>query len=119
MGRLVFLSSLFVSLLFAAYLTTREAHEHIGENATVCGKVYGGYYAASSNGQPTFINLDGEYPHQLFTVVIWGENRGKFGPVERRWKGRRICVTGFIDAYRGIPQIVVDDPEQVRLEPSK
>ena len=35
-------------------LTTAEAKNHIGEQATVCGKVASGRYAASTRGKPTF-----------------------------------------------------------------
>ncbi len=50
---------------------------------------------------PTFINLDRAYPNQLFTALIWGSDRPKFGDPEVTYSGRRICVTGTIGAYRG------------------
>lgn len=59
--------------------TSGEANQHIGENATVCGFVASTHYAASSRGGPTFLNLDKAYPDQIFTVVIWREDRMKFG----------------------------------------
>ena len=43
---------------------------------TVCGIVASAHYAASSKGQPTFVNLDKPYPNQIFTVLIWGSDRG-------------------------------------------
>lgn len=42
----------------ARAITAAEAKNHIGETATACGKVASTKYAASSRGQPTFINLD-------------------------------------------------------------
>lgn len=51
------------SIVYGATYTTEEASGHIGENATVCGIVSSGYYARSSRGKPTFINLDGRYPN--------------------------------------------------------
>jgi hypothetical protein len=39
-------------------VTASEAKDHIGEVATVCGKVASTHYAASAKGQPTFLNLD-------------------------------------------------------------
>jgi len=63
--------------------STSEAKEHFGETATVCGEVVSARYADSTKGQPTFLNLDKPYPNQVFTVVIWGNNRSKFGtPVQ-------------------------------------
>jgi DNA/RNA endonuclease YhcR with UshA esterase domain len=97
-------------------LSAAEAKDHFGENATVCGEVAGTRYVASSKGQPTFLNLDKPYPNQIFTVVIWGDNRSKFGTPESGYKGKNVCVTGKITAYAGLPEIVVDDPKQIRIE---
>ncbi len=50
----------------AKTLTAKEAAEHVGEVATVCGKVASATYAARSRGRPTFLNLDEPYPvHDL------------------------------------------------------
>lgn len=97
-------------------LTAAQAKEHFGQNATVCGKVVSTSYADSSKGRPTFLNLDKQYPHQIFTVVIWGENRTKFAKPEEDYKGKRICVSGKITAHAGKPEIVVSDPKQIKVE---
>ena len=102
------------SLLLSSTYSTKEASRHIGEQTTICGTVYSGYYAQNSRGKPTFINLDGRYPNQKFTVVIWGNNRHKFRSPEKQYNGKRICVTGIIDSYRGIPQIDVSNKGQIR-----
>jgi hypothetical protein len=79
----------------------------------VCGSFVSARYVASTKGQPTFLNLDKPYPNQVFTVLIWGENRSKFGTSESEYKGKRICVTGKITEYRGVPEVVADDPGQI------
>ncbi len=100
-------------------LTPSEAKEHFGETATVCGEVVSTRYADSTKGQPTFLNLDKPYPNQVFTIVIWGNNRNKFGTPENDYKGKRICVTGKITAYAGLPEIVADEPKQIKLDAEK
>lgn len=52
-------------------ITAAEAKNHIGETATVCGRVVSAHYAATSRSRPTFLNLDEPYPREVFTVVIW------------------------------------------------
>jgi hypothetical protein len=99
--------------------STSEAKEHFGETATVCGDVASTRYSDSTKGQPTFLNLDKPYPNQVFTIVIWGNNRGKFGTPENDFKGKRICVTGKITAYAGLPEIVADDPKQITPDSQK
>jgi len=100
-------------------LTAAEAKDHIGETATVCGNVVSTRYAASTKGQPTFLNLDKPYPNQIFTIVIWGSNRGEFGRPEVDYKEKRVCVTGKSGEYRGVPEIVLDDPAQITIEPKR
>ena len=96
-------------------ITAAEARDHFGETATVCGEVVSTRYAVSTKGQPTFLNLDKPYSNQIFTVVIWGENRSKFGKPEDDYKGKKICVSGKITAYAGLPEIVVTDPQQIKV----
>ena len=47
------LGASFTGLGQAKKLMTAEAKNHIGEQATVCGKVASGRYAASTRGKPT------------------------------------------------------------------
>lgn len=97
-------------------LSAAEAKDHVGETATVCGTVASTRYAASTRGQPTFLNVDKSYPNQIFTIVIWGSNRGKFGSPEIEFRGKHICVTGEITDYRGKPEIIADDPKQIKTD---
>jgi len=111
--------ALTVPALAQKKLTASEAKEHFGETATVCGEVASTRYAHSTKGQPTFLNFDKPYPNQIFTIVIWGNNRSKFGEPENAYKGRRICVSGKITAYAGLPEIVVEDLKQIRIDAEK
>ena len=95
-----------------------DAQKYIGMEKTVCGTVASATYAVRSKGQPTFLNLDQPHPNQIFTVVIWGSNRNKFkNPPETFFRGKRICVTGVIEDYRGKPEIVVRSPDQIIVKP--
>ncbi len=95
-------------------IAAHEAIHHVGEIAQVCGHVASAAHFGSVKGGPTFLNLDRPYPDQPFTIVIWGSNRSRFeGPPERLFDGKRICVTGRIETYRGKPQIGVRDPHQI------
>jgi DNA/RNA endonuclease YhcR with UshA esterase domain len=99
-------------------LSTSEAKDHVGEVATVCGEVASTHYAPSTKGQPTFLNLDKPYPNPVFTILIWGSNRGKFGTPENEFKGKRVCATGKITEYRGTPEIVAESPGQIKPIPT-
>lgn len=115
--RVIFLLAftLLIAAAQSSVYTALSAKDHIGENATVCGMVAGGRYAASSRGAPTFIDFDQPYPHADFTALIWGENRSKFGSPETTWQNHKVCVTGQIQSYRGAPEIILSDPAQARI----
>jgi hypothetical protein len=61
--------------------------------------------ATNSRGEPTFINLDYAYPDQVFTVLVWKEDRKNVGELPR--EGSHVCASGMIQDYRGAPEIVV------------
>ena len=112
----------FVIVLWAALglaqtsISAAEAKNHVGEKATVCGEVASTHYAARSRGNPTFINLDKPYPTQIFTVLIWGTNRPKFGDPEEAYRSKHICVTGKISDYKGAPEIIAYEPSQIKVQ---
>jgi len=103
-------------LLAQKTLTATDAKAHVGEQATVCGKVVSTRWAESSRGSPTFLNLDQPYPNQIFTLVIWGSDRSKFGEPETAYRGKRICVTGKINAFKGVPEVVASEPSQIKAQ---
>ncbi len=113
----------FVCLLASPSLQTQtkriaaaEAKDHIGDRATVCGKVASSHYAKSSKGEPTFLNLDEPYSKEIFTILIWGSDRKKFGTPEIEYKDVRVCVTGKITSYRAVPEIVATERAQIETQ---
>ena len=116
--RLLFAIAL-VALCTAAQtnkITAAEAKDHVGETRTVCGQVASTHYAVRTKGQPTFLNLDEPYPRQIFTILIWGSDRAKFGTPETKYENARVCVTGKITSFRGKPEIIASEPKQIVQE---
>lgn len=98
-------------------ITASDAKNHIGERATVCGNVVTTYYASESKGNPTLLNLDEPWPRQIFTILIWGSDRAKFGDnPETKYKNKRVCVTGLIKDYKGVPEVVAEQPSQIEIQ---
>lgn len=99
------------SICHAQSLKASEAKAHLGESATVCGIVASEHTATSSRGEPTFINLDSAYPEQVFTILVWGSDRPSVGKLPELKS--RMCATGMIESYHGVPQIVVKSGKQL------
>ena len=120
-----FRAPVFVTILLLAaapalpqtqHITAREAKNHVGEKATVCGRVVGIHFVSSGKGQPTFVHFDEQYPNQVFTLVIWGSDRPKFGRPEDLYRNKDLCVTGKITSYLRVPEIVASNPNQVQIQ---
>ena len=92
-----------------------QAKDFIGEIKTVCGPVKSAFFAESSEGQPTFLNIGKDYPDPArFSVIIWGEDRQNFPePPEQAYLKQTICVTGEIQEYDGVAEMFAEDPSQV------
>lgn len=98
-------------------ITPEEAIQHIGQQVTVCGKVFGGKFLDHSNGTPTLLNIGAAYPNSPFTVVIFGSDRALFSyKPEAYLDGKNICVTGKIKEYKGKAEIVVSNPDQIKVQ---
>lgn len=98
-------------------IAPQQAAKYIGRQMTVCGPVVRAYYARQAKGQPTTLNLGGTFLNHYLTVLIWRSDRGKFQkPPESLYAGKTICVTGTIETRRGRPEIVVREPEQIKVK---
>jgi hypothetical protein len=91
----------------------QEAGAHTGERGCVSGRVVR-VFAASSNN--TFLDFCPDYRQCPFSTVIFASDKNKFGNLQSL-SGRQIEVRGPISVYQGRPQIIIHDPEQIRLVP--
>lgn len=80
-------------------LSVYEANSFIGQNTTVCGTVS----QISSTSKAIYINFGGRYPKQAFSAVIWSSSNEVPVPAENE----NVCISGLIESYKGIPQIVI------------
>jgi hypothetical protein len=97
----------------AAPLNPEEAASHVGESASVCGLVASATYAARAMAAPTFLDLGKPYPNQVFSAVILGSDRMKFGTPEISLREKQVCVTGEIFLLQGKPEIIIRDTKQL------
>jgi DNA/RNA endonuclease YhcR with UshA esterase domain len=97
--------------------SSSNAVNHIGERGTVCGPIVDTRYATGTNGKPTFLNFDRNYPNHTMVVLIWDSNRSAFpSNPEDYYKGKKVCATGLIESYKGKPQIIARDSNQLELQ---
>lgn len=97
----------------------RRASGLEGEVGSVRGPVVSTRYVPSEKGRPTFLNIGVDYPNpSRFTVVIFGEDRGSFAEApEDAYDGARVCVTGLVEDYQGVTEMVLDDEDDLVVLP--
>ncbi|MEO8852791.1 MAG: hypothetical protein ABI359_03375, partial [Ginsengibacter sp.] len=89
-----------------------EAINYIGKNVTVCSHVFGVKYTGKIN----LIDLGAKYPNSPLTIVIFAKDQNKFnGNIEDLFNGKNICVKGKIVAYKGKEEIIVTEPNDIRV----
>jgi hypothetical protein len=88
-----------------------------GQEAVVRGTVAATSYRPDVNGEPTFINVGKDYPDPArFTIVIWGEDRASFSSApEVLYDGAKVCATGSVTKYGGLPQMNVTSEDQIEI----
>lgn len=96
----------------AAVYTDTEAGKHVGEEATVTGKVFS---VSTSGSGTTFLNLGGRFPQHTFGAVIFASKLADVGDV-KQYEGKEVSLSGRIELSRDQkPQIILSKPDQIKL----
>jgi hypothetical protein len=91
----------------------RAAGSHAGETGCVSGRVLKVF---TSGGGNTFFDFCEDYHDCPFSSVIFSSDKRKFGNLQSL-TGRQIEIRGRITVYQGRPEIIIRDPDQIRMAP--
>ena len=94
-------------------LSTEDKVALSNEEITVCGKVEEITTMNRIKGKPTFLNMNGLYPNQKITLVIWRDNLLKFEQGVDYLFQKKVRVKGKVENYKGKPQIVIKNPSEI------
>jgi hypothetical protein len=103
-------------------LAPADAKTHVGETASVCGKVVEvkvGKYGLVGRGKVVTFYLDQPEASQVFNFVTFGSKEG--GPQEAvtAYQDKSVCVTGKITETGGVPFIMAADRTQIKIREQK
>jgi hypothetical protein len=82
-----------------------------GEYGCVSARVLRVYTSRSGT---MFLDFCEDYHNCPFTSVIFSSDKSKFGKLETL-AGRRVEIRGTLTEYQGRPEIIIRDPEQLRV----
>ncbi len=97
------------------YFNTIQAKHFINNNekVTICGTVVSTYKSQKGN---VFLNLDKQYPNQVFSITIFSSSMMNFTyKPEEFLKGKTICVRGEVSEYNGIPSMIIKNEKQIEM----
>lgn len=91
-----------------------KAPFYVGKTVMACGTV-----AQVSHGRKaTYLNMDKAYPNQTLGLVIWHSDADgyerRFGKLDAM-AGERMCGRGTITEYKNTLQIIMKNPQYLRL----
>lgn len=89
-----------------------DAVARIGQTVTVEGKVSDVHTGRSG---ATFLDIDGRYPDNAFTAVIFVDDLAKF-PGVKALGGKTVDINGPVQLYQGRAEIIVKSAEQLKAK---
>lgn len=96
-------------------LSEEDLKQYLDKKVEYCNKVYGTYVTKGKKKVALF-NLGGDYPNHELTVAIFESDWNKFDyKPDDFLKGKEICVTGKLIMYRDKPEIIVNSPNQIKI----
>lgn len=93
-----------------AVVSPLQAKDHIGRVVTVKGFVADVY----KTEKVAYLNFVEKFPDNPFSGVIFANKFKDFGDMNI-YEGKNVELTGRITVYKEKPQIILDNPEQVKI----
>ena len=94
-----------------------DVEKYIGTNQLVCGKIFSTRYLRDTKQGVMFLNMGGSYPNQHVAGVTWYKQYKQnftYRP-DKELKNKNICMEGYIETYRGRPQIFIFNESQIKI----
>ncbi|HEY8253363.1 MAG TPA: hypothetical protein VIG39_01920 [Rhizomicrobium sp.] len=109
---LIFSASIVLILAQDGALKADQAAAHVGETATVEGRVSVG----KTPGGETYLDIGGTGNSAPFSAYVSRWNRSAFQDVDKL-DGKNVQITGRISTFRDKPEIFLTDPGQIAVKP--
>jgi hypothetical protein len=91
-----------------ATIDLTDVAKHLNETVITTGKVYG----TRDMGSFVLVNVGGEYPNQLLTVLLRGEVKQLAPKIENKM----IRITGKLIDYKGKPEIIINNANMLEIK---
>jgi DNA/RNA endonuclease YhcR with UshA esterase domain len=94
----------------ASVVPWQDAGDYLGQTITVSGRIV----RAKDTGTITFLSFSKK--RDEFVAVVFADDYGNFPALPAElYDGKEVWITGEIASHKGVPQIVVNSPDQVEV----
>ncbi len=93
-----------------------DLEKYLNKNVEYCDHVHGTYVTQGKN-KVILLNLGAKYPDHRLVVAIFESDwkNFKYEPAEHL-NNKDICVKGKLILYKGKPEIIVKNPDQISIK---
>ena len=93
-----------------------ELEKYVDKKIEYCNRVHG-TFVSKGNKKVILLNMGADYPNHELVIAIFEGDWKKFDykPAEFL-KGKDICITGKLVMYKGKPEIIVNNPNQISVQ---
>ena len=88
-------------------IAVKDAASHLNETVTITSKVY----SIKDVGSMILVNVGAPFPDSPLTIVLRGDAKALAAQMD----GKTITVSGQVVDYKGKPEIVVTDKNQLMI----
>ncbi|QOR75081.1 MAG: hypothetical protein IMW88_06760 [Thermoflavifilum sp.] len=100
-------------------ISDKDAIRYVNQQVTVCGPIASTYFDSTSRRRPTFLNFRYPHPDETFTAIIWGDDRKNFPYAPEVYlKNKQVCINGKVILFHDQPEMVITQPEQIKIVPT-
>jgi exonuclease VII large subunit len=89
---------------------SEDAGNYFGKEVIVVGELS---QVSTSRSGTTFLNIDGKYPNNKFTAVIFKDYKDVFKDV-KKLVGKKVEIKGKVKEYKGIFEIILEKENQLK-----
>ena len=90
-------------------INSDSVKSYIGQEVIVVGAIT---QVSITKSGTVFFNIDGKYPNNKMTAVIFKKDIEKFGDL-KYWEGKSVGIKGKIEEYKGNPEIILKNQGQL------
>jgi hypothetical protein len=102
------------TVVLPAKIGTADASKYYEESMIVTGKVV----QVSEHPTVTILDIDRPNPDTPFTAIIFSENSGAFGDLNKL-QNQSVEISGDITEYHGRPEIILESTNQIKMVEGK